>query len=199
LKEEVEMTNSKLKVPVAESDHHLGSMNSSVVLVEYADFECPYSAEAAPEVEKMISQYGSKIGYVYRHFPIRSLHPHARLAAVTAEAAYMQGQFWAMHQLLFENFDALSIETVMALANTLELDMVLFRQDLQSDNLLYKVEKDFNGGVRSGVSGTPTFFLNDELIEIPATFDNFSELFDEILDEGMRKPQTGIAERRPSF
>jgi len=191
------MANSKLKVPVTESDHHLGSMNSSVVLVEYGDFECPHSAEAAPEVEKMISQYGSKVGYVYRHFPISNLHPHARLAAVTAEAAYMQGQFWAMHQLLFQNFDVLSIDTVMALANTLELDMILFRQDLHSDNLLYKVEKDFSGGVRSGVSGTPTFFLNDELIEIPATFDNFSEMFDEILNEGARKSKAGIEERRP--
>ena len=142
------MITNELVVPVNERDHIAGRLDAPVLLVEYGDFECPHCGRAYPIVEAARRQLGKEMGFVYRHFPLAEAHPHAVLAAQAAEAAGAQGKFWPMHHMLFEHQDAL------------ELDLTRFSRELSNQTYATKVRDDFRGGVRSGVNGTPTFFIN---------------------------------------
>jgi protein-disulfide isomerase len=129
----------QLAMPVREDrDHIRGPKKAPVTLLEYGDFECPYCGQAYPVVEAVRQHMGKDLRFVYRHFPLVNAHPHAEAAAEAAEAAGAQHKFWEMHDMLFEHQDALE----------------------DRDLLGPRVREDFMSGVRSGVNGTPSFFIN---------------------------------------
>jgi Na+/H+ antiporter NhaA/predicted DsbA family dithiol-disulfide isomerase len=140
-------------------DHIRGPLDAPVTVVEYADFECPYCGRAEPEVRKLLTEWGD-VRYVFRHFPLSDVHPHAELAAEAAEAAAEEGRFWAMHDLMYENQDALRFDDLVAYAEHLELDLDRFRVRLRQRTGAIRVAEDVDGADLSGVSGTPTFFIN---------------------------------------
>ena len=154
------MTLNELVVPVGERDHINGSFDAPVILVEYGDFECPHCGRAYPIVKAVQRALGDDLAVVYRHFPLAEAHPHATLAAEAAEAAGAQGKFWAMHDMLFEHQDALELEDLLGYADALGLDRVRVARELESGEYAQRVRGDFRSGVRSGVNGTPTFFIN---------------------------------------
>ncbi len=151
---------SKLTLPVSSRDHVQGPDHARVTLLEYGDYECPHCGEAYPIVKRIQKTMGDDMRFAFRNFPLTEVHPHALHAAYAAEAAALQGKFWEMHDLLFENQDALEDEDLLDLAEGLELDMARWTRDLASERVANKVEEDFSSGVRSGVNGTPTFFIN---------------------------------------
>lgn len=154
------MTPNELVVPVGERDHIKGSFDAPAILVEYGDFECPHCRRAYPVVKAAQHALGDDLAVVYRHFPLAEAHPHARLAAEAAEAAAAQRKFWAMHDMLFEHQDALEKEDLLTYADALDLDRARFARELQDGVYARRVRDDFRSGVRSGVNGTPTFFIN---------------------------------------
>lgn len=151
---------SLLKVPVSEKDHIRGNPRAQVTLLEYGDYECPHCGRAHPIVEQLRKTFEERLAFVYRHFPLTNIHPHAELAAEAAEAAGSQGSFWEMHDWLFENQLYLSAESILGAALELDLDVDRFASDLKTHVHRDKVRSSFMSGVRSGVNGTPTFFIN---------------------------------------
>lgn len=159
---------ARLVLPVSEdSDHILGPADAPITLLEYGDFECPSCGQAYPEVAEVLRQSGDHVRFVFRHFPLTRIHPHAQRAAEAAEAAAAQGRFWDMHGLLFENQQALDANDLVTYARRLDLDLVRFRDDLVSGDHLRHVREDFLSGVRSGVNGTPSFFINEQRYDGP--------------------------------
>lgn len=154
------MTSGLLTVPITERDHTLGRRNAPVTLVEYGDYECPYCGAAQPSVRAVLGVFENQLLFAYRHFPLTQIHPHAERAAEAAEAAGAQGRFWTMHELLFGNQHALDDEHLLQYANEASLDPQLFARDLAMRVHHTRVREDFMTGVRSGVNGTPTFFIN---------------------------------------
>jgi len=150
----------ELAAPVSAVDHVLGPAHAAVTLVEYGDFECPNCKQAAPAVKLMLARFAEHVRLVFRHFPLEEVHPHALLAAQAAEAAAGQGKFWQMHDLLFENNSHLKRNQLGAYAEKLELDMPRFNLELDDEVYLQRVREQIEGGVRSGVHATPTFFIN---------------------------------------
>jgi len=149
-----------LMVPVDLSrDHIRGPAESLVTVVEYGDFECPYCGQAEPVVRELLREYGD-VRYVWRHLPLRDVHPRAQLAAEAAEAAGLQGKFWEMHDVLFEHQDALGLRDLIGYARSLGLDVAKFTADLRSHTGADQVESDVDSADLSGVSGTPSFFIN---------------------------------------
>ena len=146
--------------PVNSNDHLLGNTVAPIELVEYGDYECPYCGRAFPIVKDIKQQLGGELRFVFRNFPLSRIHPHAFLAAVATEAAGLQGKFWQMHDIIFENQRMLSEERIIHFAEVLGLDTERFKKDLQQRSLMDKVEQDFESGIRSGVARTPTFFIN---------------------------------------
>jgi protein-disulfide isomerase len=141
-------------------DHILGPVTASVSLVEYGDYQCPFCVRAHAVVTALLRADVPPIQYVFRHFPLTTVHPRAEPAAEAAEAAGAQGQFWPMHDLLFANHPALEDEDLLAFARALGLDERRFVRDLVERVNAPRVRADFLSGVRSGVNGTPTFFIN---------------------------------------
>ena len=154
------MSDGELTPPVGAHDHSAGPDDAPVTLVEYGDYECPYCGMAYPIVKRARQDLGSGLRFVFRNFPLAESHPHARLAAQAAEAAAAQGKFWEMHDMLFEHQDALAAEDLVGYAKSLGLDARQFAQDLEGATYAKRVRDDFRNGVRSGVNGTPTFFVN---------------------------------------
>lgn len=181
--EELSM-GTALITPPGEHDHRIGFLSASVVIVEYGDFECPYCRVASPVIDKLVSEFQSQICFIYRHFPMRNIHPHAELAALAAEAAGEQNKFWEMHHLLFQNGDSLSSQNIGLLAQSLDLDMDRFLEDYQRSDLLEKIHQDFLGAVKSGVTGTPTFFLNGYHYDNSSTYEPLRDAIVELLDIG---------------
>lgn len=150
-----------LKTPVGPDDHILGSEHAKVTLVEYGDFECPYCGRAYPIVKQIQKHFGDRLRFVFRNFPLRELHPHAEQAALTAEFASAHGKFWPMHDLLFENQKRFSEKTFLALAGELGLAPESLEKAWHDRTFNERVHHDFSTGIRSGVNGTPTFYIND--------------------------------------
>jgi len=152
---------SKLILPVSEErDHVQGSADARVTLVEYGDYECPYCGEAYPIVKDIQERMGDQLRFVFRNFPITTSHPHAEHAAEAAEAAATQGRFWEMHDHLYEHQRRLTDDDLLAYALALDLDTDLFDKEFSEHVHADRVHEDFISGVRSGVNGTPTFFIN---------------------------------------
>jgi protein-disulfide isomerase len=154
---------SRLTMPLDERrDHVRGDSDAPVELVEYGDYECPYCGLAHPIVQELERRIGRLFKFAFRHFPLAQVHPHARKAAYAAEAAGTQGRFWEMHDILFDNQQNLSERDLLAYAQALGLDIRRFIADMGSPEVAQKVRDDFMSGVRSGVNGTPTFFINGQ-------------------------------------
>ena len=153
---------TRLHVPVGDRDHILGPAEAPATVVEYGDFECPHCGQAHPIVQALLKQLGSEMRFVYRHFPLIQIHPHAEHAAEAAEAAGAQGRFWEMHDTLFENQDALEDEDLINYAAELGLDQDQFLREFAAHVHAPRVLEDLVGGARGGVHGTPTFFINGE-------------------------------------
>jgi protein-disulfide isomerase len=151
---------ARLTVPVGQLDHAQGPEAAPVTLVEYGDYECPYCGEAYPIIKEIQTRLGRQLRFVFRNFPLATAHPHAERAAEVAEAAGAQEQFWAMHDMLFENQDALDDENLVQYAAALELNKSKFARELAEHAYARRVREDFMSGVHSGVNGTPTFFIN---------------------------------------
>ena len=153
---------STLKPPVGEGDHIQGNPNAPATLVEYGDFQCPHCAAAHPLVQELQAHFGPRLRFVFRHFPLNRIHPQAEAAAQTAEFAGAHDKFWPMHDLLLENQEQLSLSLFAELAQSMNLSPADLESALENSTYERRVHQDFTGGVRSGVNGTTTFFLNGE-------------------------------------
>jgi protein-disulfide isomerase len=153
---------SILTLPVGPRDHAQGPPDAPVTLVEYGDYECPSCGMAYPIVEALQARFGDRMRFVFRNFPLAELHPHAQHAAEAAEAAGAQGAFWPMHDRLFEHQKQLDDAHLRGYALAESLDADRFTADLSGHAYADRVREDVMSGVRSGVHGTPTFFVNGE-------------------------------------
>jgi protein-disulfide isomerase len=156
----VDLHRPRLTIPVSERDHVIGPETAPVTMVEYGDYECPYCGAAHPAVKQVLQMLGDELRFAFRHFPLSQIHVHALPAAEAAEAAGAQGRFWEMHDLLFANQRALELDRFLVFAEVLGLDLERFAADLQQHTYQPRVREDFMSGIRSGVNGTPTFFVN---------------------------------------
>ena len=152
---------SVLSLPVSpDRDHIRGPARALVTLVEYGDYECPHCRQAHYVLQDLLAEMGDQVQLAFRNFPLTQIHPHAQQAAEAAEAAGAQGRFWPMHDTIYENQDALEEEDLMAYAEQVGLDLDRFQLELFQGVYAPRVREDFLSGVRSGVNGTPTFFIN---------------------------------------
>ncbi len=156
----VEAHGGGLTPAVSERDHVTGPPNAPVTLVEYGDFECPSCGKSHPMVKNLQRRLGDKLRFVFRHFPLTRIHPHAQHAAEAAEAAAAQGAFWQMHDRLFERQLALEDDNLTEYAAELGLDADRLRAELDAGTYRARVKDDVLSGLKSGVNGTPTFFIN---------------------------------------
>ena len=175
-----------LKVAVTPEDHAQGPETAPVTLVEYGDYECPHCGRAYPIVKQIQKHFGKRLRMVFRNFPLSEMHPHAEGAAEAAEFAGAQGKFWEMHDLLFENQERLDEALYLALAQELELPAGTLRKALEVGTYRTRVRAEFAGGVRSGVNGTPTFFVNGDRHDGPYEFEDLVLAIDEALDTGRK-------------
>jgi protein-disulfide isomerase len=151
-----------LTLPNPERDHISGSADGLIRLLEYGDYECPFCGEAQAIVKEIQQRRGDDLLFAFRNFPLTQIHPHAEHAAEAAEAAGAQGNFWGMHDLLFENQGALEDEDLAAYAVELGLDETRVIREVVSSAYARRIREDFKSGVRGGVNGTPTLFINGE-------------------------------------
>ncbi len=149
-----------LRTRIGPEDHVVGPGDAPIQMLEYGDYECPFCGGAFAEVEKVRRTLADVLLFAYRHFPLSRVHPHAMLAAEAAEAAAAQGRFWDMHAILFLNQSTLEADDLVGFADELDLDIDRFAADLSGHRFLPKVRRDFLSGARTGVNGTPTFFIN---------------------------------------
>ncbi len=156
------MSLRPLNTPLSDHDHVIGPADAPISIVEYSDYECPHCARAAGVVSDLVAQFGDRVRIAFRHFPLVKLHPHARLAAEAAEAAGAQGKFHELHRLLFEHQLALEPEHLLEYAGQLGLDLDRFREDLNAHRFAPRVQENMASALRSGVTGTPAFFINNE-------------------------------------
>src|SRR6266704_4001852 len=152
----------RLVIPVDPSrDHIQGDPKALLTLVEYGDYQCPYCGAAYPEVKKVQKELGPELRFVFRNFPLTNMHEHAMNAAETAEAASVQGKFWPMHDFLYEHQATLGDPGVaLGYAKKLGLDTQRFEREIAQHTYQKRIKDDFMSGVRSGVNGTPTFYVN---------------------------------------
>jgi protein-disulfide isomerase len=150
---------SHLKPPIGDADHLQGPRNAPVSIVEFGDFECPSCGDAYPQLKTVQQIMGDRLCFVFRHFPLSQLHPHAERAAEFSEAAATVGSFWEIHDMLFENQNALDDRSLIRYAERLGIKRTLVDAALNGEFSM-RVHEDFASGVRSGVNGTPTFFIN---------------------------------------
>jgi protein-disulfide isomerase len=158
---------SKLALPVANRDHIQGRIDAPLALLEYGDYECPACGGAYPMVKAIQQRLGDRLCFAFRNFPLANMHPYAEHAAEAAEAAGAQGRFWEMHDLLFENQNALGDENLGEYALALGLDARRLIKEISTGAHAERVRDDFRSGARGGVNGTPTFFINGARYEGP--------------------------------
>lgn len=151
---------ARLAVPVSSRNHVQGLAAVPVTFVEYGDYECPSCGAAYPIVKEVQRRLGARLRFVFRNFPLTTVHPHAQHAAEAAEAAGAQGRFWEMHDTLLGHQEALTDKALIGYAKALGLDVIRFAHDLRQHRYAARVREDLASGARSGVNGTPTFFIN---------------------------------------
>lgn len=150
-----------LAVPVSERDHRQGPATAAVTLVQYGDYECPYTRQSTAVVRDIQQQLGKQLCFVFRNFPLVEIHPHALHAALAAEAAAVQGKFWEMHDYIFHNQHTLEDTDLTRFAEAIGLQVQQFTHALAEHHSLARIEEDMESGERSDVQGTPTFFINE--------------------------------------
>ena len=171
-----------LKMPITPEDHAQGPENAEVTLVEYGDYECPHCGRAYPIVKQVQKHFKKRLRFVFRNFPLSEMHSHAEAAAEVAEFAGSQDKFWEMHDLLFENQARLGDALFAELGEKLKLSTAALRQALEQKTFEARVRADFSGGVRSGVNGTPTFFINGRRHDDSFDYDTLVSAIRAVLD-----------------
>jgi protein-disulfide isomerase len=156
-----------LTLPVGDRDHAQGDADAPVTLVEYGDYQCPFCGQAHPIVKAVQNHFGPRLRFVFRNFPLSEIHPHAAQAAAAAEAAAERGKFWEMHDHLFTHQSRLAERDLVSYASELGIESNRFLERMESAETAKRVEEDFMSGVRSGVNGTPTFFINNARYDGP--------------------------------
>lgn len=153
-------------------DHVKGNADGKVLIIEYGDFQCPSCGRAYPNVKTLMDQYGDRVKLVFRNFPLTAIHPNAKAASAAAEAAGLQGKFWEMHDLLYENQNTWGtlnatqrVDTFNSYANQLSLDAEKFKADYGNTNVNAKINFDLALGKENGVNSTPTYFVNGEQLD----------------------------------
>jgi len=172
---------NKLAVPVHEKDHSKGRPDATIELVEYGDYECHSSGQAYEIVFRLLKSFGDDLHYVFRNFPVQSLHPHALSASKAAEAAGLQRRFWQMHQVIFENQNELDDDNLQSYADEIGLNLDQFDRAMTSPTILRRIEGDIDGAKRSGVDATPSFFINGRKYEDDWSYQALERLFRAIL------------------
>jgi protein-disulfide isomerase len=152
--------SARLATPVAADEHVQGPLDAEITLLQYGDYECPYTRMSRHSIAALQREFPDKLRFVFRHFPLEEIHPHARGAATAAEAAEAQGQFWAMHEHLFEHQNALADRDLHDYAVDLGLEPDRFEHDRTSPDVSSRIDRDLASGELSGVQGTPTFYVN---------------------------------------
>jgi len=174
---------------VAASDHSLGPSHAPVVVVEYGDFECPNCKQAAPAVGIMLRRFEGQVRFVFRHFPLFDIHSHTLDAAQAAECAGAQGKFWEMHAALFEHQTHLDREHLLRYAGDLGLDVARFTAELNDEVYRQRVLEHLDSGKRSGVRGTPGFFVNGRIVDVSAGFLSLLNAVEKALHGTARAPR----------
>lgn len=172
-------------IAITAADHTLGNPEAKVELIEYADFQCPGCGAVHPVIKQLMTDYGDKVSYAYRHFPLPQ-HAHAKPMARAAEAAGKQNKFFEMHDLIFQSqsqwTDSINVEkTINTFANQLKLNIDQFETDMNSSEIKNVVDASYSGGVSYGVNSTPTFFMNGSKINLPRGLTEFKALIDQAL------------------
>jgi protein-disulfide isomerase len=171
----------RLRLPVSQRDHIRGKIDAPVTLVEYGDYECPYCGEANPVVDQVREDMGDTLRFVFRNFPLTEAHPHAEHAAEAAEAAGAHDKFWEMHDMLYAHQRALEDRNLANYANLLRVPFSVIERALTQHTYQERVREDFLSGVRSGVNGTPTFFVNGVRHDGPYDRDSLLAAFEDAL------------------
>jgi protein-disulfide isomerase len=151
-----------LKPAVNARDHVQGAEHASIELVEYGDYQCPHCGRAYPLIKNIQAQLGKNLKFIFRNFPLADAHPNAMHAAIAAEAAGVQGKFWEMHDIIFEHQEHLGDSHLVKYAANVGVDVEKFKSDFEKPEITERVESDFESGIRSGVNGTPSFFINGQ-------------------------------------
>lgn len=185
--------------PVSAADWTKGGKNAAVTLVEYADFQCPACGTYYPIVQQVTEKYGNRIQYVYREFPLTQIHKNGSLAARTAEAAGLQGKFWEMYDELFKNQNAWAEATdaqqqMEAFAKAIGIDTTRWKNDIDSAAVKEKIAADVAGANTALVDSTPTFFLNDKLLDVTPSVNSFTDSIDAALAQVGTNQATNIAD-----
>ncbi len=160
---------------LAAAEHSTGAEHSNLVLLEYGDYECPSCRAAEPVTQHLVNTFGSQLKFIYRHFPLIKIHPHAQLAAEAAEAAAAQGKFWEMHHLLCTHNKHLDLSALTGYAMQLELDMRRFNAEMTDHIYLQRVHEHRHAGEELGLQKTPGFFLNDVLIDVSSGLEHLEK------------------------
>lgn len=168
---------SALQVPVSSSDHTLGPADAAVVLVEYGDYQCPYCGVAHGVVQQIRHELGDRVRVVFRNYPLMDAHPQALPAAMVAEYAGQHGKFWQAHDALYDNQQQLGPAFYSQLLQTLQVPLQGLEDALQNNSFGARIRQDMQSGERSGVDGTPAFFLNGQRFHIQQSYD---ELFAQV-------------------
>lgn len=172
------------RVRIEENDHLLGRRDAEVVLVEYADFQCPYCRRAHVALTALRAEHGERLALAYRHLPLSHLHPDAQAAAEAAEAAGETGKFWEMHDALFAHQDRLDAEALPSMAAALGMDGERVRADLEGGRFRARVQEMAEGGRALGASGTPTLFINGERYQGDSDHASLAAAIGKALDGG---------------
>ena len=173
---------SRLTQSVSAHDHAEGPPDAILTLVEYGDYQCPYCGAAYPVVKEVQKTLGKKLRFVFRNFPLTRAHPYALIAAEAAEAAALQGKFWEMHDLLFEQQALLTPEIIPSWANRIGLNVEQFGNDIKKEVVEKRIQEDRGSGIRSGVNGTPTFFINGSRYDGPPDYNSLLAALESALE-----------------
>jgi protein-disulfide isomerase len=165
----------RLVEPVSSIDHVRGPDHAPVTIVEYGDFECPSCKQASGAVKLLLARYEQRVRFVFRHFPLEEVHPHALRAAELAECAGAQGKFWPMHDLLFDKQNHLEMPRLHEYAQSLGLDMARYTAEMDDEIYLQRIREHQQSGRASGVRSTPGFFVNGRIQDVSYGLDSLSK------------------------
>jgi protein-disulfide isomerase len=175
--------SATLTPPVSVRDHAQGPADAPLTLVEYGDYQCPFCGAAYPVVKQLQKALGKKLRFVFRNFPLTQMHPYALAAAETAEAAALQGKFWEMHDLIYERQEILEADILPVWAKEVGLDLEKFGAAIRQGDIAKRIKEDRASGIRSGVNGTPSFFINGTRHDGPPDYNSLGAALKQQLEE----------------
>jgi len=178
----VSQSEARLSVPVSSDDHAVGLENAPLTVVEYGDYECPYCGQAFAIIQALQKAFGDSLRFVFRNLPFADMHPHAQQAAEMAQAVGVQGKFWEMHDLLYENQRELGAKALLDYSAQAGANVQEVVAAIKSGEPRTRVERDLESAIRSGANGTPTFFINGERYDGSWAYEPFSDYLSTILN-----------------